>query len=403
MDETTPIPLPLRVRLPMGALALVAGAAIWLPSLSLLYRSDARPYFAAAGAIPPKARLLAARHLKLWTDPELRSQEIQKMRASNAEWDFMGRTFLVLALANMALREPASQTACLEVADAIIDETLRLERAESFYFFLMPYGRRGKFVVGPPRSQFVDGEIALMLAARRLVEEKAAYKQPLAERVEAMVARTRQSPVLCAESYPDECWMFCNAVAAAAIRIADALDGSDHSAFLKQWLETVKAKLTDPATGLLVSSFTGKGTPQDGPEGTSIWMAAHCLQLVEEAFAADQFARARTHLSRSFLGFGYSREWPASWRGPMDIDSGPVVPILGASASASGLALIGAKAFGDEGMFTRLLASLDFAGFPVQRGGTLRYAASNQVGDAVALYAMVLGPLWEKVKGGGKR
>ena len=87
----------------------------------------------------------------------------------------------------------------------------------------------------------------------------------------------------------------------------------------------------------------------------------------------------------------------------MDIDSGPVVPILGASASASGLALIGAKAFGDEGMFTHLLASLDFAGFPVQRGGTLRYAASNQVGDAVALYAMVLGPLWKKVKRGGKR
>ena len=56
----------------------------------------------------------------------MRSVEIAKMRASNAEWDFMGRTFLVLALANMSLREPASQPQYLTIMDTIIEETLRL-------------------------------------------------------------------------------------------------------------------------------------------------------------------------------------------------------------------------------------------------------------------------------------
>ena len=49
------------------------------------------------------------------------------MRASNAEWDFMGRSFLVWSLANMSLREPASKALYLQTVDQIIEETIRLE------------------------------------------------------------------------------------------------------------------------------------------------------------------------------------------------------------------------------------------------------------------------------------
>jgi len=390
--------LTLGKRFILGVVALAIASAVWLPMLSLLYRSDPTPYFRNNGPVAPKARMLAAYHLKLWTDPALREREISKMRGANAEWDFMGRTFLVLALANMALREPAAQETYLKVADDIIDETLRLEREKGLHFFLMPYARRTPFVVQPPRSQFLDGEIALMLAARRAVAEKPAYKAPLTERVNLMVERMQKSPVLCAESYPDECWTFCNALALAAIRVADYLDGTDHSAFLRQWVATAKAKLIDLDTGILVSSFSLQGHHQDGPEGSSIWAVVHWLQLIDEGFASDQYRAAKAALAGGVLGFGYSREWPESWRGPEDIDSGPVVPVLGASASASGLAFLGARSFGDTSYFAALLASLDFAGFPTRRDGTLRYAASNQVGDAVVLYAAVLGPLWQKVK-----
>ena len=43
------------------------------------------------------------------------------MRASNAEWDFMGRSFLVWSLANMSLREPQRRQTYLETIDRIID------------------------------------------------------------------------------------------------------------------------------------------------------------------------------------------------------------------------------------------------------------------------------------------
>jgi hypothetical protein len=324
------------------------------------------------------------------------------MRVSNAEWDFMGRSYLVWSLANMALRDPASKPLYLRTMDQIIDETLRLEKQEGMYFFLMPYAKDGPYVMQPPHSLFLDGEIALMLASRRVVEEKPEYKPLLTERVNAIVARFQKSPRMLLESYPDECWMFDHCVALDAMKMADYLDGTDHSKLIHDWIAMAKQKLVDPKSGLLISSFTTHGAPLAGPEGSSIWMVAHSLQLLDEDFARDQYQRARKELGAVTLGFGYAHEWPESWKGEANIDSGPIIPVFDVSAGSSGMAFIGASSFGDDNFLTSLAATLDFAGFPSQTGGRLKYCASNQVGDAALLYAATLGPLWEKVKTGTK-
>lgn len=384
-------------RMLLGGISLVVAAAAWLCVMQFVFR-PAMPMAKADGEVEPLASRLAAQQLHQWTDVDSRERELAKMRGSNAEWDFMGRTFLVLALANRSLRDAAQQSECLAVIDEIVDETLRLERERGMHHFLMAYGRERPFVVQPARSIFLDGEIALMLAARRLVAEKDSYREPLRQRVEEMVRRMTAAPVMCCESYPDECWMFCNTAALAAVRMSDCLEGSDHSAFFEKWLETAKRKLVDPKTGLLISSFTLSGFAGDGPEGSSIWMASHCLQVIDPEFAADQYRRARKELGRVLLGFGYACEWPAAWPGRPDVDSGAVIPFFEVSAGSSGLAFLGARSFDDLDYFRALQTSLDFAGFPVEREGRLRYCASNQVGDAVLFYASVMGPLWEKVQ-----
>jgi hypothetical protein len=182
--------------------------------------------------------------------------------------------------------------------------------------------------------------------------------------------------------------------------MGDILDGSDNAEFLKSWVATAKNKLMDQQTGILISAFSVKGVPSPaaaGPEGSSIWMAAHMLEVVDPEFAKDQYQRAREELGGTLLGFGYSREWPVGLEGVMDIDSGPVVPVLGASASASGLAVMAAAAFGDDKYLEKLMTSLQFAGFSTEKNSKLRFLASNQVGDAVLLYAMTEGPLWKEV------
>lgn len=377
------------------AFALLLAAAIWLPLVHLFFK-PALSDFRQPHAVAPEARRLAARHLALWEDPARRAQEIDRMRAGNAEWDFMGRTYLVLALANMAIAEPSQESRYLGVMDTIIDETLRLEASRGMYFFMMDYAQAGSFMAQPARSTFLDGEIALMLAARQTVRGLPRFAPPLAQRVDLLVQYLSRGPVMCGESYPDECWIFCNAVAVAAVHISDRLDGRDHSAFIQQWLATAKTKLIHKQSGILVSSFSYNGQPKDGPEGSSIWMVAHCLQVVDPEFAGEQYRLARQQIGEKLLGFGYAREWPASWEGPADVDSGPIVPVLGASAGPSGLAILGAATFHDDAYLQQLLTTLRFAGFPTSRGDELRFAASNQVGDAVLLYALVQGPLWDR-------
>jgi hypothetical protein len=385
----------------VGLAALAIAGIIWLPCLHLLF---ARPLseFRQDPGLSPKARQLAARHLQLWTDPALREQELKKMRASNAEWDFMGRSYLVWSLANMALRNPASKPLYLQTMDQIIDETLRLEKQEGMYFFLMPYAKERHYLVQPAHSLFLDGEIALMLASRRVVEEKPEYKPLLTGRVNAIVERFQKSPRRLLESYPDECWMFDHCVALDAIKMADYLDGGDHSALIRDWIAMARQKLVDSKSGLLISSFTTDGIPLDGPEGSTIWMVAHSLQLLDEDFARDQYRRARKELGEITLGFGYAHEWPKSWQGHADVDSGPIIPGFKISAGSSGMAFIGASTFDDKQFLTSLAATLDFAGFPSRTHGRLKYCASNQVGDAALLYATTLGPLWQKVKTGTK-
>jgi hypothetical protein len=267
------------------------------------------------------------------------------------------------------------------------------------YFFMMDYARAGSFVGQPARSTFVDGEIALMLAARQMVRVEPRNGPLLAGRVDRVVEELSQGPVMCGESYPNECWMFCNTVAVAAVKLSDRVDGRDHGAFVQKWLATVKAKLVHKESGLLVSSFTYGGEPDQGPEGSSIWMAAHCLQVVDPEFARQQYRLAREQLGAEVVGFGYAKEWPGSWVGQPDVDSGPIVPGVELSAGSTGLAMLGAASFGDDEYLRKLLTTLEFGGFPIRRGGELRYGASNQVGDAVLLYALVQGPLWERAMG----
>src|SRR5947208_3054563 len=137
-----------RKRISSGLTATTLAAVVWLPCLHFFFTKVPSTFRQTEG-LSPQARQLAARHLELWNQPQLRQQELRKMRASNAEWDFMGRSFLVWSLANMGLREPASRQLYLQTIDQIIDETVRLEKQEGMHVFLMPYAKARPYVVQP--------------------------------------------------------------------------------------------------------------------------------------------------------------------------------------------------------------------------------------------------------------
>ena len=382
-----------------GITSLLVAAVIWLPSSHLLFDQPETDYI-TQNKVAPNARAIASRHIKLWTDPQLRKLELEKMRSRNAEWDFMARCFFVWSLANMGLSEPEMASTVLPVMDSIIDETISLEAKNGIHFFLMPYSHISEFKIQPPRSIFIDGEIALMIGLRRLLQEKPEYKILHRDRIEIMLQRMEQSPVLCAESYPDESWLFCNSIALAAIKVGDYLDGTDHSDFFERWLKSAKTNLIDKETGMLVSSFDFAGSNvADGPEGSTIWLVVHCLKLIDPVFAEEQYWLAVKHLRTGVGGFGYAYEWPGG-KGHDDVDSGPIIPLLNLSAGSTGLAFVGAASFDDRDYLAALYRSLGLGAFPVYDETGVKYCASNAVGDAVLLYSIAQGPAWKIIMNG---
>lgn len=346
------------------------------------------------------AQPLARRQLALWQGGRALEASLAELRRTNPEWDLMARLFAVLAFADLAARAPEQRARHLEAIDRILARSVADVERGGARQFLLPYGHTRPFLDDQQRSLFVDGELALMMAVRSYVWPSAAHASAARPWVERVVAQLERAPHLVAESYPDEAWIFCNAVALAAIRLHDAATGEPgrHAALLRRWVASAGARLTDHRTGLLVAKTSYAAEALEGPEGSTLWLASTMLLLVDEGFARAQYARARAELRGAFAGFGWAREWPSSWPGADDVDSGPTVPLLGANAGSSGLALVAARAFGDEAFERELVASLGFAGFPSEGGE--RFAAGNQLADSVLLWAAAFGPTWQRALGG---
>jgi len=368
--------------------------ARWTRRLTLAALAGGALLLAPALAQPQPEAWQAAQ-VSGWQGGEAPASVLQ-MRAMNPEWDFMSRTFLVLTLADQALADASLADDHLAVMDAIIEDTIATEQARGSRHYLMSYADRAPFQ-GTGRSLFVDGEILLMINSRRMVRDDRwqAEAGVWSGRVVENFGSAGALPL--AESYPDEGWMFCHTLAMVGLRMSETLDGEDHSALRDSWLAAVRDRLIDPDTGMIVSEFDMRGRHHDGPEGSSIWLTAVGMRLLDPALAEQQYGLARAALGRSVLGMGYAQEWPAGAERYMDIDSGPIVPVLDASASSSGFAIAASRAFGDDAWNQQLTRALGAAEVTMAVIPPLAAAADNPVGQSVILWGLHFGPLWDAV------
>jgi len=70
--------------------ALCVAAVIWLPCVPAIYRGRSAGFVSRSG-LSTEARALMVHQRALWDDPVMRRREVEPMRRSNPEWDFMGR------------------------------------------------------------------------------------------------------------------------------------------------------------------------------------------------------------------------------------------------------------------------------------------------------------------------
>jgi hypothetical protein len=193
------------------------------------------------------------------------------------------------------------------------------------------------------------------------------------------------------ESYPGQYWPCDTVVAASALADASVLlDQPAWLATVRTWRTGPVALAVDPATGLLPHRVDGGGRSLEAPRGSSQSVIQAFWPTISRALDGRPDAESWSAYRREFvvreIGLVGVREYPRGAAGRGDVDSGPL--LLRVSASASTVTLAAARAVGDAALAEDLSRQAELLGLPMGWGGQRRYAlGALPVGDAFLAWA----------------
>lgn len=209
-------------------------------------------------------------------------------------------------------------------------------------------------------------------------------------RAEVIDAAFRTSRTGFLEGYPRQFWPCDSVVGASALaRAGVLLDRQDWLATVRSWRATVSAA-ADPGLGLLPHRVDEAGTPLEGPRGSSQSIIQAFWPTIGQALDGTPDRRLWARFTSAFVvreaGLVGVREFPVGTDGAGDVDSGPLV--LGVSASASAVGLAAAREVGDTDLAQSLDREAELLGLPLRWAGQRRYALGVlPVGDAFLAWA----------------
>ncbi|GLU47483.1 hypothetical protein [Nocardiopsis ansamitocini] len=200
----------------------------------------------------------------------------------------------------------------------------------------------------------------------------------------------RGTPFL--DAYPGQAWPVDSVVAVAALRLRDDLAGDGRNTELVERWITAASALPDPATGLLPHRVdSGDGSTVQGARASSQSLLLRFLYEIDPEWAAVDYAVFRELFSSPHLMLPGVREYPRGDDSPGDVDSGPL--LFGLSASASTVALAGAVLLRDEPAASALTGFAEASGAAVEFNGKRRYLGGTlPVGDAFLMWSLATVP-----------
>lgn len=213
----------------------------------------------------------------------------------------------------------------------------------------------------------------------------AKYEGLLREQVESLAKELNESPFGLLDDYPGQCYPVDIVPAIAAIRRADAVLGTDHSAFVARAIRGFEGDRLDRDTGLpayVVDARTGR--PKDIARGVGlsfmlIWAPELWPQTAENWY--HDYERQFWQEGTWFSGF---REFPkgtdVGWFNLTDVDAGPIVGGYGVAASAFGVGA--ARVMGRTDQACKLMAQTLAAVWPLPNGTLLAPRILSNVSDA---------------------
>lgn len=345
-----------------GALRL--GHALLAPSAPALLRAEASAQRAAAlGAIS-------------W-GPASKDDFGTGAELFDHEWAFGAPMMRTACLAQVILRHRMLDS---ELGPHLDDAVKELLSEKSRAFTKMQWGSDP---LGPNAGSHDHGAylgytgFALGLAARAHPDKWTEQRRDVVGRLRARVLARADRWI---ETYPDQAYPPDMSAMAGALAL-DREDARDEDPALTRALDWLRGAI-DPDSGLLIQSIHPEtGAAIDRARGSGTFMAVYFLLPADVELAKRLYDGGRA-LGGEGLSFMGMREYPRGTQGAGDVDSGPV--LFGFGVSASGFALAGARAFGDDRAFLELQKTADLFGVPYkhENGGT-RHIAGGPLGDAI--------------------
>jgi hypothetical protein len=239
---------------------------------------------------------------------------------------------------------------------------------------------------GPHGHAAYLGYLNLLLALYEQVDPGNEFV-PLHNHITSALYRHIQaSPNGLIETYPTEWYPMDNAPVLASLALSPRLvDAAAVDALVARY----RQRCLDPRTGLLIQALGPDGGAVDVPRGSGSALASFFFIHGLPALADDLYAAIRHELAVNVAGFGAIREYPHGNSGASDIDSGPV--IFGLGASASGFSIGPARFERDSVWFRRLFATAWFAGAPLKSDHQINFLSAGPLGNAILL-AMLTAP-----------
>jgi hypothetical protein len=223
------------------------------------------------------------------------------------------------------------------------------------------------------------------------------YEDLLRRQVESLAQELDESPHGLLDDYPGQCYPVDIVPAIAAIRRADAVLGTDHSAFVARAIRGFQGGCLDRHTSLpayVVDSKTGHA--QDSARGVGLsFMLIWAPQLWPQT-ARDWYVKYEAQFWQQGFWLAGFREYPRDidfgWLSLKDVDAGPVVGGYGIAASAFGIGA--ARVMGRADQAYQLAAEGLAASWPLPDGTLLvprilsNVADAPYLGEAATLFAL---------------
>jgi hypothetical protein len=361
----------------LGAVALVALKGAWFASQRAEV-DDERPDLVARRAY------LVERVTALEFGPRSFPEALGD--PFRGEWAIVSLSMAALALGGMARQFPGEVATTESDLQKIADRALTSDLAE---FDTRKWNEAALDTLASEHGHVgYLGHLALILAVDELTFPKGPHRELLGRVAPALARKVARGACGLAETYPGEVYIPDNAVALAALALAEraGVAPADPTLSARALLEKIHQRHADPPTGLLPFRI-GPGCAAEGglrASGAS-WSLLY-LAHVDEAYALRGYEALRTtFVDAPIPGVLAVREWPRGVERGGDVDSGPL--LLGLSPAATGFTVALARRADDRATLRGFLDTAELAGFSVSWRGRRGYLLAPLVGDAILLAA----------------